>query len=284
MVVYADVLIVLNLFVNFFILQLTARICRENYRFARLLLGAMVGALFSLYIFLPVSGTVTETVFRLVTSAVITLIAFGFDSIKSLFRRIGVFFAASFLYAGCMMGIWAVFKPERLAINNGVVYIDISPTVLILTTFFCYGALSLIRFFSKKQAYNGKRCKLKITLGDRSVILTALIDTGHSLTDNMTDRSVIIVEQSIGLRLLDTLPTLQTVAAGGTSAPGFRMIPYSSIGGHGLLPAFIPDKTELETDKGYCDLSNILLAVSNEPLGEDYKAIVSPDVLENHLK
>lgn len=46
MVVYVDVLIFLNLFVNFFILQLTARICRDGCKTGRVILGALVGALF----------------------------------------------------------------------------------------------------------------------------------------------------------------------------------------------------------------------------------------------
>ena len=81
MVVYADVLVTLNLFVNFFILQFTCRLCKESPRFGRIILSALIGSGFSLYIFLPPTGMLVETVFRLVVSTLIVLLAFGFSSI-----------------------------------------------------------------------------------------------------------------------------------------------------------------------------------------------------------
>ncbi len=278
MVVYADVLIVLNLFVNFFILKLTCRLCKENCRFLRIISAAFVGAIFSLYIFLPPTGMITETVFRFVVSSLIVLIAFGFDSLKSMMRRIAVFFGTSFLYAGLMMGIWAVLKPQNLAINNGVVYLDISPPVLIIATLVSYAALSLMRFLSAKQAYSGERCRLKITCKDKSVTLTALVDTGHSLTDVLTDRDVIIIESKSALKLTDTLPDIADFNEDALPH-GFRLIPYSVVGGHGLLPAFIPDKVELLEGDKTRELHSVMLGVSNEPLGEDYKGIINPMAL-----
>lgn len=279
MVVYADVLITLNLFVNFFILQFTSRICKERFHFGRLIFAALVGAAFSLYIFLPPTGMFTETIFRLVISALIVLLAFGFSSIKSLVRRVAVFFAVSFLYAGSMMGIWAIWKPNSLAINNGVVYLDISPAVLIIATLVSYGALSLIRFLSAKHAYAGKRCRLKITYGENSVTLTALVDTGHSITDALSQREVIIIEKPLALKLCKKIPDSVTVPS--EQAPnGFRLIPYSVVGGSGLLPAFLPDKVELIENQKSTEISGVLLGVSESTLGEDYKGIVSPVTLE----
>lgn len=278
MVVYADVLIVLNLFVNFFILKLTCRLCKESCRFLRIISASFVGAAFSLYIFLPPTGMFTETVFRLIISALIILLAFGFDSIKSFLRRIAVFFAASFLYAGLMMGIWAVFRPNNLAINNGVVYVNISPPVLIIATLISYLALSLIRFFSLKQAYGGERCRLKITYNEKSVVLTALVDTGHSLTDLLSERDVIIIERKSATKLTELLPTISNI--NDSELPlGFRLIPYSAVGGHGLLPAFIPDRVELLEGAEKREIQSIVVGVSDEPLGEDYKGIISPTVL-----
>ncbi len=278
MVVYADVLITLNLFVNFFILQFECRICKEQYRFGRLIIAALVGAAFSLYIFLPPTGIFTETLFRLVISALIVLLAFGFSSFKSLVRRVAVFFAVSFLYAGVMVGIWTIWKPDQLAINNGVVYINISPTVLIIATLISYTVLSVIRFFSAKHAYAGKRCRLKITYNEKTADLTALVDTGHSLTDALSQKDVIIIEKSLALRLCEKIPDAVTVP--NDDAPkGFRLIPYSVVGGNGLLPAFLPDKVELLEEEKSTEIKGVLLGISEQPLGEDYKGIVSPVTL-----
>lgn len=278
MVVYADVLIVLNLFVNFFILKFTCLLCKEQCRFGRVILASLVGAGFSLYIFLPPTDIFAESVFRLIVSALIVLLAFGFTGFKSFTRRIGVFFATSFLYAGAMMGIWAVFKPQQLTINNGVVYLDISPPVLIVATLISYLALSLIRFFSARQAFSGKRCELKITYQSKNITIPVLVDTGHSLTDLLTDKDVIIIEKRVALHLTEKIPSAMTM--GSADAPnGFRLIPYSVIGGHGLLPAFTPDRVELISNDKNRTIPNVLVAVSNEPLNDDYKGIISPTTL-----
>ncbi len=281
MVVYADVLIVLNLFVNFFLLKLTARLGREGARTGRMILGAFIGALFSLSIFLPPIGAWLESLFHLCLSAVIVLVTFGFDRPRCFARRIAVFFVASFLYAGCMMGVWAVSRSERVAIQNGMVYVDISPTVLLVTTGLCYLILSLLRFIGKKQAFHGKRCRLIFTLNQREVRVTALVDTGHSLTDQFTDKPVVIVEQSVAEQLLQTTLTKEIVATDGKPISGFRVIPYSAVGGHGLLPAFSPDKAEWEERGERRSLEPLLLAVSEEPLGQDYRAIVSPELFSS---
>ncbi|MBQ3562096.1 MAG: sigma-E processing peptidase SpoIIGA, partial [Clostridia bacterium] len=71
-----------------------------------------------------------------------------------------------------------------------------------------------------------------------------------------------------------------TVTAGGGDVPnGFRLIPYSVIGGHGLLPAFAPDKVELVKSDLLKELPSVLIGISDEPLGDDYKGIISPTTL-----
>lgn len=279
MIVYLDVLIVLNLFINFFILKLTALICKNGCKTYRIILGSLVGALFSLYIFLPSSNPLIEAVFRLVISGVITVISFGVDSFKGLLRRIAVFFAASFIYAGCMMGIWYIFKPNRLAINNGIVYVDISPLVLICATIISYLILLTIRFFSAKHAPYAKRCNLIIRVEQNEVKITAMVDTGHSLTDSITQRPIIIIDKQTANKLLSFVPTLATASDVDCDIKGFRLIPYSSIGGHGLLTAFEPDILSVENNNRITQISRPLLAISEEPLGEDYRAIISPTLL-----
>ena len=53
MVVYADILVILNLIVDYFLLSASAAILRIKLPFWRQLAGASVGAVSSLYIFAP---------------------------------------------------------------------------------------------------------------------------------------------------------------------------------------------------------------------------------------
>lgn len=278
--VYADVLIFLNTFVNFFILQLTSKICKDGYRLYRMIIASLTGAAFSLYIFLPSMHPVTENLLKLIISAVIVLICFGFDSIKALLRRIAVFFLASFLYGGLMLFIWMVLKPDNLAINNGIVYLDISPIILILATLISYICISIIRFFMRRQANLGKRLKLTIETDLASITTTALIDTGNSLTDSITGYSVIIIESSVAKSLLGALPTTESlITENCDTKTKFRLLPFSTVGGKGLIIAFKPNRVFIDTEKDKKEINNILIGISEEKLGEDYRAIINPDIL-----
>ncbi len=279
MVVYADILIFTNMFVNFFILKITALLGHDSPKTLRLILGCSVGSLFSLYIFLPPSGIETELIFKLIISAVIVLVTFSFISLKSFLRRIGIFFATSFLYAGFMLFIWAVIKPQNLAINNGIVYINISPVLLIILTLLGYIALSLIRYFSSKQAYLGKRCKAKFRLKNKEIWVNLLIDTGNSLTDNITGKPVFIIEKSVIKNILEYIPTTDNITEF-KPEKGFRLIPYSSVGGSGLLTAFTCEKADIEYDNRVKTVLSPIIAISEEKLGEDYKGIISPTIFE----
>lgn len=280
MIIYADVLIFLNMFVNFFILLLTAGICKEGYKSIRLIISSLTGALFSLYIFLPQSIFAVEVVFKVVISAIMVLTAFGFDSLKCFLRRSAVFFAASFLFGGSMLAICSLVHPKNMTVNNGILYINISPMILISTTLISYFVLSTIRHLGARHAGAGDRCEIEIFNNSNHIELTALIDTGNSLTDTLTDRPVIIAEKSVAEILFPVSVSIEAVATGSAvPGKGFRVIPYTSVGGHGLLPAFACERVIICYNKQKVTAVNTLVALSNEKLGEDYNAIISPELL-----
>ena len=245
-----------------------------------MLLAALVGALFSLYIFLPPQNIIIENLFKIIISGVIILICFGFDSIKALLRRTAVFFVATFLYGGIMMAVWLVLKPENLAINNGIVYLDISPLILIAATLISYLAISIIRFFMRRDASVGERVSLTVETFFGEITVPALLDTGNSLRDSITGNSVIIIEKEVAEKLFEVLPTTENIASGDIQkVKGFRLLPFSTVGGKGLISAFKPKKVIVTTIKEKKLLGDILVAISEEKLGEDFKAIINPEVL-----
>ena len=51
MIVYVDVLLALNIYVNFFLIKATAKLTSEKIKTSRLILSSLGGSLFSLLIF-----------------------------------------------------------------------------------------------------------------------------------------------------------------------------------------------------------------------------------------
>ena len=65
MVIYIDVLLALNLFVNYFLLLCSSILMHRQTRRRRLLLGALIGSSFSFLIFLPDFGFIFTLITKL---------------------------------------------------------------------------------------------------------------------------------------------------------------------------------------------------------------------------
>ena len=131
MIVYADILIILNLAVDYFLLRAAACLQHLNPPLWRMLLSSLAGGSSSLYIFLPPRGVILDILFRTAVCAAMTFICFGFGKIKRFLRTCGVFLLVTFGYGGAMTALWYLLKPSGLTVINSVVYFNISTAVLI---------------------------------------------------------------------------------------------------------------------------------------------------------
>ena len=86
MIVYADVLILVNFVVNYFILRLTAKLDKTHYLRYRIILGSFMGGMFSLYIFLPQSAFMLELALHFSICFLMAFTAFGFVNLKEFIK------------------------------------------------------------------------------------------------------------------------------------------------------------------------------------------------------
>ena len=98
-VIYADILLVINLAADYLVLFATARLA--GVRFVRItgFLAAGIGAIYSLVILFDFSGIVFAST-KLAVSAVMILISFGKRKIRELFRLLLIFYICGFLFSG----------------------------------------------------------------------------------------------------------------------------------------------------------------------------------------
>ena len=281
--VYVDILIILNAFVDFFILLVTAAFMKERPKTIRIVISSFVGALFSLYIFLPSYSFALEATVRLVCSACCVFACFGKGSFVRFLRLTVVFYAVSFMYAGIMLGIWFILRPESMAINNGIVYLDVSPLLLIAVTLVSYLALTVIRLIARKNGNGGETVGLKCNIGDKSVSLSALVDTGHNIRDNLSSGPVIIVTPNKMKELLQEQfePFFEgNLEPHGFLFPRYRIIPCKTVGGSALLKAIRCDSMSVHRKDTVYKIKSPVLAMSISTLGGDYDAVAGTDILQ----
>ncbi len=277
MIIYADILIGVNILINYFLLLFTGHICRNGYKTMRLVLGAALGGIFSLYIFLPKQIFIVEFLIKAVICCFIIFISFGFVNFKIFLRTVICFLAATLLFAGAVLAIYFIFKPAGVVINNGVIYFNISPLLLIAGTAVCYLILTLIERFTVKDYKNGKTVTAKIFYKNRQTDALCLIDTGNSVKDLISNRPVIILNQTKCKTILGKTLTEDIIKNNTENdIKGFRLIPFSTVSESGLLLAFKADKVELNGRM----LHNCIIAQSKQNFSKDYDGIVNPQILK----
>jgi len=285
-VVYIDVLFFVNLIVNYFILLGTKRAVGADGSRWRMIGGAALGALYSMIIFFPNLPWIMTLGTKLVFAVSIVTAAFGLVGRKRFLRLLAWFFTLSFAFAGIMMALWYVASPPGLAIQNGVVYVDFPPLLLILSSAAAYVIFGVMqRFFGTRR--RNTVCKVTISVGEESVTVDSLLDTGHALKETFSGSPVVICEYAAVKPLIpEALCTLfsgeaeeETDRLKGNPdwARRYRVIPCTTIAGTGILPAFKADCTEVNVD-GKSEKIGAYIAVSRTSLsGGAYRALLSPE-------
>lgn len=285
-VIYIDVLLCVNLLINYVILILEAKLLNLRIKRKRLILSALMGSFYSIFIFFDQINLLLSLFIKLLMSITIILIAYGFINTRSFVKSIVTFYFINFIFGGIIFCIWYFISPKGIFIKNGIVYFDISPTFLILSTVVIYFSIKIYQYFLGESDLHNIVCDLEILNNGKTVKLFAKVDTGNSLKEPFSNKPVIVAEYE---SLKDILPpevknyiqdNVEDWTAKGKKTSLLRVIPYSTVSGEGLLPAFTPEKVTIKyKNKTYIKETFLAISKRNLFLG-DYKALVPPDLID----
>ncbi len=269
MVVYADILIILNFAVDYFLLRITDVLLKSGAKLYRMILASLLGGVLSLYIFLPPLGAVFESGIKILMSIFLTFVCFGFKSAAKFIRTAAVFTLITFAYGGITLAVWYLFHPNGMVINNSVTYFNISPVLLIISATVFYAVSLLIKaFFGKKNA-TAEECEITLCLAKKQINLTAVSDTGNNLSDAFSGAAVIIIDKKTAAALSSDREVLKTRC---------RPVPCKTVSGDTLLEGYRLDKAKITAGGKEIWLKSPVAAVSRTAIGEN-KAIINPEVL-----
>ncbi|MEG1834735.1 MAG: sigma-E processing peptidase SpoIIGA [Oscillospiraceae bacterium] len=281
MVVYVDVLVILNIFINYFLLLASSKILRLSPSKIRLLLGAFIGGFYSLVIFLPQIPNILSILMNLLMSIILVFIVFNPKKIKSFLKGFSAFFAINFVFAGLMLAVWLAFKPNGMVYNNNAVYFNIDIKILVVSTIVCYGVIAVFSYLLKRKSPDNALYDILIENKGRLVMTKALFDTGNMLSDGFSSTPIIVAEKRVVRKVIDS--SLNDFFDGNTALSftnsNIRIIPFSSVGGDGALKATIIEKLEIPSEN--IRLFNILIAESKKDFSSDeYSVLIGPKVFE----
>mgnify|MGYP003253662977 FL=1 len=161
------------------------------------------------------------------------------------------------LFGAALSGLLSLLPFHGILLANGAVYFDISALLLIALTCAAYGVLYLFDRLFQKREPDVLFSTVTVSFCGKEASLSAKVDTGLTLREPFSGLPVIVAERAAVAALLP--PDFGNPA---TAPPeGLRLVPYSSLGADGLLPAFRPERAVLGGEPVSC-----WVAVSDRPL------------------
>lgn len=261
-VIYVDILFVVNFFITFFLLQVTAKFSKRSEKLWRLVLASFIGGIYSLVILWDSLDFAVSCLGKLAAAMLIVFAAFKFKGFKAYIKEVAIFFFVNLLFVGIIIGLWFIFKPNGVVINNSTVYFNVSARILLITALAAYLiSVVIIRIYNNKTAVK-ELYSVTVYTNENKIKFFAFADSGNNLKEPFSDFPVIVADNSLF-----------------ENAPCQRLIPFSSVGGEGVLSAFKPDKVEISSSLGSVEINDVYIALSGSVKKGEYQGILNPKLL-----
>ncbi len=269
MVIYLDVLLLSNWWIDFFLLKSVAHITHTPCRKWRLLTAAAIGACSALLIFLPPMSLFVGWLVRITTAFLMCIAAFCPCPWKRLVQTGISLFVAAMIFCGVVYTVGSRIAPRGITTANGILYADVSLGVLLIAT--VIAACITTYTARRKQNADISRYTLQIRLRDRVCRIQALCDSGNRLCDPFSGLPVIVCNAK-SLQEKDAFLDAEQFARG---EKAFRMLQADTVTGKRLLPACIPEAiTIYDRNKAYP--VKAVIAVSDEAIPAVFSPILLP--------
>ena len=279
MTIYVDILVTLNWWIDYLLLLGVRRQLGGGARPWRLAIGALVGALSCFVLFLPAFSVWLDLATKLVAALVMVLVAFRWQGWRECARRVLLLFVLSAGLAGLCGALYFFLAPEGFYVFNGVVYYSVPPLLLVGFTVLCYGILWLSDYLLRRRAPVGHTFRVRLTVGEKHQEFPCLYDSGNHLVEPFSGYPVLVVEREVAEQLL-AVPSTEDLPVHG----GWRLIPYDTVAGGGLLPAFIPTNVAVISAKTEVLLGDCYVAVCDRLGRGEYRGLMGTALGEELLK
>ena len=264
MTVYIDLVLILNFLFDFLLLFATGVVLRRQTNLKRLAVGALIGSITIISLFIPMKSLVLFLV-KVIISLVMVIITFGYKDVRYTLKNMFYLYTSSIILGGFLyfLNIQFSYKNDGLAFYfdglslNVIALIVLSPIIIIAY---------VKQLKEMKENYsNYYNIDLYLKSGEK-IELTGFLDTGNKLTDPYKKRPIILINKSLIKDYYNY------------NLNNILLVPYDSLNHQGILKCIVPDKIFIQ---GIGFKKNFLIGISNEKINIDgIDCILSQKVLE----
>lgn len=230
MKVYIDLVLFLNFAFDFILLLTVSIILKRNVNLKRITLGAIIGSLTIIVLFIPFT-TLSLFLLKILLSILIVTVTYGIKDLKFILTNLFYFYITSIILGGFLYYLNIEFSYKNIGMvfyhkGMGINYIFLliaSPIVLYIYT----------KEMKKLKEYNSLNYKVDVYVtSDKVVRLNGFLDTGNTLLEPYKKRKVVVAYS----KELESLINEKNII----------LVPFESINGKGLLKCIKVDKLYIE--------------------------------------
>lgn len=284
MVIYLDVLILINLYVTYFQILAVSVFTHRKTVWYRKLSAAGIGAVASLSIFIPQEMVLTLTLLKIFLCALIAFVAFGYTGFRAYAVSVLFLMLVSFVFSGLMLCVWLFAAPMKMLFINGTVYFGVDTMTIILSTCAAYGVVRIIRYILDKNGKTDGKYTVIIKNNGSECRLSALADSGNGMVDCFSGLPVIVCRRDmcadVSPPAIEMIENNSDISDIGTQMiKGVRIMPFSTVGKGGLICMFKAESVVIddETNEEKYPVNALIGIVIGGR--QEYEAIFNPKIL-----
>ncbi|MEO3947461.1 sigma-E processing peptidase SpoIIGA [Gorillibacterium sp. CAU 1737] len=300
MVVYVDLLFLINFGIDGALLAVTAWTLKSAYRKWRLVVAASFGALYVVLVIFPSLSVLYSLTAKGLVSLLMIFIAFGYGGLGRFMKHLGTFYLVNFSVAGGLFAVsYFVLSSDELV--DGILFSRLGGKTLssgLLGGLLCFFVWLFYRLFQsakKRQELSTQLAEVRVELGEHVYACKGLIDTGNQLYDPLTRIPVMIIEAAQWkdvipepwLKKIRSSEADRLIAAIGEGEfewqDRLRLVPYRGVNrGTQFLLALKPDRVIVTCEEKRWETARVLVGLDGGQLSRDgaYRAILHPTLLE----
>lgn len=285
MVVYGDLLFLINFSMDFLCFYLSCLLLHRKLNTFRCVLASVVGGIYSVSALFIQTGGIGAFAIDLAVLVLMCALAYGVrkNEIWRFLKSIFLYFFVSALLGGMMTALFSLFN--SMNVLSGVVNIDeeIDVGIFILLAVVC-SVLTLRGGKVFRTSFSKKVFTLEIKNENDTIELHTLVDSGNLAAEPISGKSVAFVSVEKCKKIIDN--NLYNAIINNsymddislTIKYKIRMVPARAISGETFIPAVKFPRVTLKSGKTKRELDIYIALVSKNLLGE-YDAIISDETI-----
>ncbi|MEG2053904.1 MAG: sigma-E processing peptidase SpoIIGA [Oscillospiraceae bacterium] len=279
-VVYLDVLLIINLILDYLILLCIKLLTGDLTSRWRLFAGAVVAAITSLIIIAPRLNIYLNFLYKILTALLIVSVSFKFFGYKMFIKKVIWFLILNLSLAGAVTLYMVYVNSKNIEVNNFVLYLDISPLTLlfcVMTVYIIIKILVLLFGTPKKEGIY----KFEIIFNGTKINTNIFWDTGFRLCDTFTQKPVLMLDVKCLNEEERKKITEYKKGHSEKENEKLRFLFVKTVNGESVIPCTTAQKiTDLSHSDGV-SVNNFTVAFSENSFTNGYNGVAGNEFMES---